>query len=93
MTTALEQSFIDVVRKYGLKVFEVSMNLEQSTDARFSACVHWNGYTNTGHNCTHGYGPTIEAAIKSALDNAAKDRVQADTGPDFANAETLPAAA
>lgn len=67
MTTALEQSLIDLCAGHNLTAVSISINLEQSERARFQAVAHWDGPSNSGHSCVIECGPSIGTALKTAM--------------------------
>lgn len=87
MQSALEKSFAAIVEKHDLTLLEVSYHRPQSGYRSWRANVHWDGYTNTGHQCTSEHGDTIAEALAAVLESAKQDRMP--TGDVLAD-EALP---
>lgn len=72
--TALEQSFADLAAKNGLRVVNVGISLTSPASHRFSAVVHWEGYSRDGNPCAMGNGPDTATALAKAIEQSRIDR-------------------
>lgn len=58
----------------GFYAVSVGFNRNCSVDGRWSANVHWRGFSRTGINCGGGHGASPLAALRAAAADAAKHR-------------------
>ncbi len=75
MMSNLEQSFRDICEQQGFTNFGLNFRVAvDGAGSTFSVFAHWDGFTNSGHNCTTGYGDTIAQAVADCLRMVAKAR-------------------
>ncbi len=60
--------------EHGFHAVSVSFNRQCSVDWRWSANVHWCGFSRDGITCASGHGLTPLDALNNAVLDAAKDR-------------------
>lgn len=73
--STIEDALCKIAADHDLTVVALSVSLDQiSPDWRYSATVHWNGFSRDGNPCAPGYGPDIHTALVNALDCAQRDR-------------------
>ena len=73
-TPTLEQRMLDAGKEHGFHAVSVGYNTSCTVGRRWSANVHWSGFSRDAIACAHGSASTPEAAIAEAIAFAAKKR-------------------
>lgn len=73
----------DLAAKHDCHVVEFGMNLKQSAESRYDVTLHWEGYTNSGHNCVGEHGATCEEALEKAIVKMREERLAPLALPDL----------
>ena len=70
----LEDALAEICELHDLTSCSLNINLKQRDNFRFSAHVHWDGYSESTISCQSGSGTTIQHALALAIQRANTDR-------------------
>ena len=70
----LEDALAEICELHDLTACSLNINLKQRDNFRFSAHVHWDGYSESTISCQSGSGTTIQHALALAIQRANTDR-------------------
>lgn len=80
---AIDDAFRDLCHMHNLTSLNVSFTMMEGVNQYWSAYAHWDGHSNTGHNCCSGHGTTASEAIRDTINRANGERVIGVSVPDM----------